>query len=255
MVSVLREALQMMKRLALALVLCGSMAHAQMMMGLLNTSGGTPATDTVKVDTFNTAGIITNSTIAASVTVGNNANRMVVAWLGGWTDGGVPAVSSFTCGGNAMTMLDTVANSNGNFRGHLYYYIGPSTGSNSVSATLASSATELGLVVVSLYNVNQSGGSSTFGTVSKTTGTASPASLSPSSQVRDLVLGLYESYDMPFTGLASGETEIARVDGGAGVTDLSVTQKAGAAGTVTVNQNTSAVQWIMMAVSVHHSGS
>jgi hypothetical protein len=237
------------------LLLLASTASAQMIISRTTTAAAV-VPDTVKVDASATSGTASSTnTRTATLTVGNNPNRLMLALVAGYT---VPAISTITCGGNAMTLLVDFT-IGGDWGALVYYYIAPATGSNDVVVTLVSSAGDLSITAVSLYNVNQSGGASTVGTAIETvvSGVPTPNPMivgSITSQARDLVIGCYVSYGLPWTGLSSGETEIIECDGASDATDGWMTKKDGTATVSIQGDAANELTWMATGFSIHHSG-
>src|SRR3990167_4455297 len=116
----------------------------------LNTSNATTAT--------------TAASITQALTIGSNANRIVIAWVAAY-DASLSTISSVTFGGTAMTQL-VAATSATNIRAYIYYLVNPPAGSGDCVATWGASQTTLGINVADFYNVDTvhpfSSSSSTF---------------------------------------------------------------------------------------------
>lgn len=103
----------------------------------------------------------TNYSPTLSVTVGNNANRLLLVRLQYSNSLSNPSdPTSVTYGAQTMTKAITADNSGGNVRSTIYYLIAPTVGTASVTVNFAeSSGTEYyGIVATSLYNVDQVSG-------------------------------------------------------------------------------------------------
>ncbi len=167
-------------------------------------------------------------TISASVSVGADSNRALIAYVVGWNSGGFPAVSAITCGGNAVTLVGSVFSPSGNHGVRMYRKTAPAIGNNTVSVTMASASSELGLIVSTWSNVNQSYPTGTVYTQSGT-GTGGTSTLNVQGGIAgDIIVDCSASFSMPFTGLSSGQTEVVKLDGPTTYKDAWHTQKAGA---------------------------
>jgi len=99
------------------------------------------------------AHIASGTTITSSITVGANANRVLVVFV----DSSTQNISSVTYGGVAMTQIDSqvLFGSGSNYRGASYILVAPATGANNLVVTFAGSSSDANALWFSLYNAAQ----------------------------------------------------------------------------------------------------
>ena len=109
------------------------------------------------------------STLTASLTVASNSNRIIIISLTSYID---PALvpTGITFGSQAFTKLDSYGDTNGN--GSVWYLVNPNVGTDTVTATWASSIGKRGFTAYSFYNVAQTNPLSGFTTATGTGNTA-----------------------------------------------------------------------------------
>ena len=119
------------------------------------------------------------STLTASLTVASNSNRIIIISLTSYID---PALvpTGITFGSQAFTKLDSYGNTDGN--GSVWYLVNPNVGTDTVTATWASSIGKRGFTAYSFYNVAQtdplSGFTTATGTGNTATGSITPTGTS-----------------------------------------------------------------------------
>jgi hypothetical protein len=173
-----------------------------------------------------TSGIYTaKDTISATVPVSSASNRFVTAAVIGYNDGGLPATSSVTCAGNAMTLAGSAVSPSGRIAVRVYQYTAPAVGTNKISVTLASAASELGLMVSTWSSVRQTASLGTVATQSGV-GTGGSTTLDVIADTGDVVVDFSASYGMSFV---AGQEEVVRIDGASDLTDGLHTQAPGLA--------------------------
>lgn len=175
------------------------------------------------------------SSISAQLSASSNADRMIIAWVIGYHGSGFPAVSSITCGGNAMTAIGSQLNPYGVVGVRAYYRLAPATGNNTVSVTMASAPTDLSLIVSSWYQVNQT---TPIGGGQGSSGVGSQMTLTWTTQSGDVVVDCgVPGWASTFSGLSSGQTEICHIDGTGYINDPMHTQKPNTSTSTTLTQD------------------
>ena len=122
-----------------------------------------------KDSSVNTQTATSGSTLTASLTVASNFNRIIIISLTSYID---PALvpTGITFGSQAFTKLDSYGDTNGN--GSVWYLVNPNVGTDTVTATWASSIGKRGFTAYSFYNVAQTNPLSGFTTATGTGNTA-----------------------------------------------------------------------------------
>ena len=116
----------------------------------------------------------TANTLSSSLTVGNNADRVLIAGIS-VKDSTVGSVSTVTDGASSFTRVTDKETASGGVDDEMWYLVNPPTGNNTVTVTLTGSKTDrIILGVISLYGVAQSG---TIGTPVTTTGDSKTPSI------------------------------------------------------------------------------
>lgn len=120
----------------------------------LNSVGGLPVAKDVISSSGILGGISTSKTF--SITVGNNANRILLVWIA-VNGSAAAAASSVQYAGVSMTQVgSTMQNGSGDQKKYLYYLLAPATGANNLTYTTDNSNTSTVVSWASLYNVSQS---------------------------------------------------------------------------------------------------
>ena len=128
-----------------------------------------------KDSSVNTQTATSGSTLTASLTVASNSNRVIILSLTSYIS---PALvpTGITFGSQSFTKLDEYGNTDGN--GSIWYLVNPNVGTDTVTATWASSIGKRGFTAYSFYNVAQtnplSGFTTATGTSNVATGSITP---------------------------------------------------------------------------------
>lgn len=91
-------------------------------------------------------------------TVSSNARRLLIVSVVLYNN----TLTAVTVGGNAMTQIATAVNSS--YRTYLYYYVAPSTGSQTVEITTNTGSVYYALTIMDFYGVDQDNPINTSGT-------------------------------------------------------------------------------------------
>lgn len=138
------------------------------------------------------------------------------------------AVTGVTYGGTPLIALDSQLGASSTTLTALYYLIAPTVGSANLVATTAATTQ----IILQAYVVSNANQTAPFGTVSKTSGSATSASLTPASVVGDTVIDFISSNAS--ATVSGGQTLIQNGTTGAGVLATEAS-KAGTAGTTSMS--------------------
>lgn len=185
--------------------------------------------DAAALSTFCTAG---TSCTKTPITVANNANRvLVVAIVFDSTAGTVSGVSGTWNSVSLGTALGHIGNSNA---GDIYFFCltNPGTGTNNLAASWTGTSGAW-FVALSVYNADQSGGTTTCHDFTTNT---SDGSVTPAVTVNNVVSGeiVFAAYTTgaSFTTTGSGTTDIGKDNSSGSVTDVAGNYATGASGGV-----------------------
>lgn len=200
-------------------------------------------------------GIADGGTITTTLTIGSNTNRLVYGGVT-WTDTSNlgASVSAVTFGGSAMTFVGTVGVTQVD---DSYYFIAPSTGSQSMVTTFSGADITVNCVqgVESMYNVHQTtplGNSNTNSGLDKTP-TVTVANCSVDSMVVDTVIYPNGAQTLTLT-VGANQTQRWNSSVGAGSSRFrgaGSTEPVTVAGSIVMSWTatiTTAVEWVTQAV-------
>lgn len=166
----------------------------------------------------------------------SGSNRVLCVNVAVYDSADVP--SSVTYNGVAMTSIGSAVN--GQYSVYQYYLIAPATGSNNISVSVTGNVFDLGIIGISMTDVDQT---IAIGTQATATGTNTTPTVNVSSAANELIVdALIIIYNGTLT-VGAGQTERAQGFGGSGFTKHAGSTEDGA-GTVTMSwSNTTSQTW------------
>lgn len=176
-----------------------------------------------------TSGQSVSSLTINDFTVGDNSNRYLIVGIAGW-DSAPPSVSSVSWKGDSTGWTELATIGNGYFS-HLWGKKSPAAGTGDVVVTLTGACDELGINVLSVYNVDQT---IPAGTPATSDGTSSPALVTITGmEDGDLIYdaGYLYGSSLSTPTIGANQTERANLDiGGFGAYVVASTQLGSAGG-------------------------
>jgi len=176
-------------------------------------------------------GLGIKSPLDISHTTGINTNRlMLVTIVYDPINGSASSVNKVSYGTQSLTKLDEIVNGT-DVKTELWYLLNPASTTDNVSITWTTPTASLQIVagVTTLYGVDLS---DPFGTVVKTTGTASSASINVPSGLGDFIFDVIGAPKATFT---SGGSQTTIFNTGTNKIDAGSSYKTGAAGTTSMS--------------------